>query len=103
MEHHLIYLVLGLEVFLFFLLLFRMFSVKGPGVGVEKGHRKAWTGEAGTRDLGQGGALVGQTGEREGGEVLTPVPIHLALRKGSPCSGSLWRIDVGRPGPSCPL
>lgn len=90
MEHHLIYLVLGLEV-----VFFRMVSVKGPGVGVEKGHLRAWTGEERRETKGRE-----ETAAREGSEVLTPVPIHLALHKGSPCSGSLWCIDVGRLGPS---
>lgn len=44
--------------------------------------------------------MVGQTTEREGGEVLNPAPIHLALHKDSPCSGSLQYINLGRLGPS---
>lgn len=54
------------------------------------------------RDQGQGGTGMGHTAEKEGGEApnLAPLP-PWPLTQGSPCSGSLWCADLGRPGLTC--
>lgn len=57
----------------------------------------------GRREQGKRGTLMGHVAEREG-EVpnLAPWPTW-SLAQGSPFSGSLWCVDLGRPGFTCPL